>query len=285
MLCKKPYIQGIQPYGCGQCLPCRLNRRRLWSHRLMLESYFHEESCFVTLTYDQENLPHGNTLVPKHPQDWLKRLRRNSSRKIRYFLVGEYGDDTQRAHYHAALFGVGYSHSELIRQSWGKGHVHIGDLTEKSAAYIAGYVTKKMTSPDDPRLNGRYPEFARMSLKPGIGAASVAKLTEFVTSEHGSNDLIRTGDVPSQLRHGKKMYPLGRYLRRKIREYAGFKEIGGQEIPKLQRFQEMSELLEAALAEPKNRSKTFGEILLEKNSQKVLNLEAKSKIFKKKGTL
>lgn len=171
-MCKKPFVKGISPFPCGQCLPCRLNRRRLWTHRLLLEQHSHEFSSFATLTYSDDALPAGNTLVPKHTQDWLKRLRAllGPARPLRYYLVGEYGDESQRPHYHAALFGLSHLEGELLRTSWGHGHIQLGTLTKESAQYIAGYVTKKMTAPDDPRLQGRHPEFARMSLRPGIGA-------------------------------------------------------------------------------------------------------------------
>lgn len=106
---------------------------------------------------------------------------------------------------------------ETIKHLWGKGRIELGTLTEQSAAYIAGYVTKKMTAHDDPRLEGRYPEFARMSLKPGIGASFMHEVAS-VLLEHG---LENNPDVPGTLRHGKKVYPLGRYLHQKLRTYTG----------------------------------------------------------------
>ena len=190
MLCRNPYSQGMHLYPCGQCMPCRFNRRREWTHRIMLEANLNTENAFVTLTYSDQTLPLTSQKLPtldrKDLDDWLKRFRSTiSPLKIRFYGVGEYGDETQRPHYHVALFGYPpckygmsrYRHyvnccpnCDLIRDTWKKGNIFLGTLETESAQYIAGYVTKKMTSKSDPRLEGRKPEFAAMSRKPGIGA-------------------------------------------------------------------------------------------------------------------
>jgi len=104
MRCKNPYIPTGKgkAYPCGQCLPCRINRRRIWAHRIMLEAGLYGDNAFITLTYDDEHDP--TSLEPKHAQTFLKRLRHNYPKPIRYYLVGEYGESTDRPHYHAALF-------------------------------------------------------------------------------------------------------------------------------------------------------------------------------------
>lgn len=293
MLCKKPYMQGIQALGCGQCMPCRLNRRRIWTHRMVLESLKHPESSFISLTYDDEHLPAGGTLVPKHTQDFLKRLRKYlAPKKVRYFLCGEYGDQTQRPHYHIALFGYpacpygNYNGCKLsycevcstIKNIWGQGFVTVGALERKSAQYIAGYVTKKMTSKNDLRLNGRHPEFARMSLRPGIGATALEEILESLTTQNGADYLIKNKDIPNVLRHGSTVLPLGRYLRMKLREGYGFKETGTpKEVLRdlaLQRLQELSGMSKDDRQAEKAQAK-----------QKVLNMENKAKIFAKKGNI
>ena len=190
-------------------MPCRINRRRIWSHRILLEAHNHENNSFLTLTYSDEQVPQGNSLQPRDVQLFLKRLRKAiSPQSVRYFVVGEYGDTTQRPHYHAALFGVGQSHSGLVEETWGKGHIMLGDLTLESANYIAGYVTKKMTSWFDPRLAGRHPEFSRMSLRPGIGADYIPAVAKTILSETRITDaIIADGDIPSSLKHGRKTPP------------------------------------------------------------------------------
>jgi len=191
----------------------------------MLEQLDHADSSFVTLTYAEDKVPLD--LRPDHFSGWLKRLRKRiAPRRIRFYGVGEYGERTDRPHYHAALFGwpscsAGQKISgvcqclacSVVRETWGFGHVNVARLELKSAQYIAGYVTKKMTSRSDARLYGRAPEFARMSLRPGIGANAMWN----VASEMMRYKLEKRGDVPLILKFGGRNLPLGRYLRGKLR--------------------------------------------------------------------
>lgn len=214
---------GVAPFGCGQCLPCRINRRRIWSWRMYLESLSHNSSSFITLTYAPEFEPPGSSLDPKHVQLWLKRLRFSLERPgVRFFLCGEYGDVTERPHYHACLFGVGFDDWSTVATSWGKGFVHTAEFNETTAQYVCGYVTKKMTSKDDSRLNGRHPEFARMSNRPGIGALSMATVSDHLHSVFGLDQVAAEGDVPRALKLGRRSIPLGRYLRSVLRKEMGF---------------------------------------------------------------
>lgn len=200
----------------------------------MLEAAQHERNAFVTLTYNKEFVPADGSLVPVDCQLWVKRLRRAvAPSRFRFFLVGEYGDDSWRPHYHAGLFGYpgcAYGQSrysariidccywcDLVRDTWGRGHVFVGNLEADSAQYLAGYVTKKMTARDDPRLEGRHPEFGRMSLRPGIGHDAMYDVADILLKY----DVDCSVDVPKGLRHGRSILPLGRYLRRRLREMVG----------------------------------------------------------------
>jgi len=284
-------MKGILPVGCGQCLPCRINRSRLWTHRILLESRCHPVSSFITLTYEG-HLPTGSQLIPRHYVQWLKRLRKNTGGKYRYFVVGEYGDQTQRAHFHAALFGYPpcpygnykyckFSYCNVCRtmeKSWGHGSVAVGELARESAAYIAGYVTKKMTLVEDPRLQGRHPEFAQMSRKPGIGALAIPAIADSLTTHQGAALLEATGEFPRALCHGTRSLPLGRYLHSKLSRYYGADTDENQKV-NMQRFaQEMRELFEAARFDPVQKKKTARALINEMNVQPILNMETRFKI-------
>lgn len=225
MKCAGPYWRGVQEWPCGKCVPCRVNRSRTWSFRLVLESLLHPYAYFVTLTYAPAFLPVTGSVEPRALQLFLKRLRKEVG-TLRYYAVGEYGDKSMRPHYHLAVFtscppDVFLRGVESAWQEDGQpiGLVHVGEITSASAAYIVGYVVKHCTRRDDPRLGGRHPEFARMSLKPGLGRDMMKRLGGQIDKVDRAFDVV--GDVPSQLRFDGKMWPLGRYLKDKLREDLG----------------------------------------------------------------
>lgn len=183
---------------CGQCLGCRTAYAAQWADRIMLESFDHEKSYFLTLTYDEFHVPRNIasdgetvlTLRPKDMQDFLKRLRRQQSyhheNEIRFYGVGEYGSLKHRPHYHIIIFGLHLDDlyeigrnkagrmlhsSKVIEKLWPYGRVEVDELTWESAAYTARYTVKKLgkAETDFYREHNLVPEFSRMSLKPGIG--------------------------------------------------------------------------------------------------------------------
>lgn len=185
-------VRGIP---CGQCIGCRVEKQRQWSVRLMHEASLHEQNSFVTLTYNDQHLPPYGSLRKRDFQLFLKRLRKQiEPRKIRYFHVGEYGEDG-RPHYHALLFGIDFSEdrfvhtmrgehftfrSPLLEKCWTYGFSEIGSVTEGSARYVAKYCLKKVTGKKADDVYTRFDdesgelvpiehEYATMSRRPGIG--------------------------------------------------------------------------------------------------------------------
>lgn len=181
---------------CGRCVGCRLERARQWSVRIMHEASLYEASSFVTLTYDEFHIPPGGALRYRDFQSFMKRLR-NEVGPTRFFMCGEYGEKLSRPHYHVGLFGVDFRadrrpwrctgagfrlfRSPTLERLWFHGNSEIGELTRESAAYMARYTFKKVNGDlaeshyrvvdtDTGEVTVKPPEFARMSLKPGIGA-------------------------------------------------------------------------------------------------------------------
>lgn len=157
-----------QTVPCGKCNFCLQNRRADWSFRLGQELKRSTSAFFLTLTYDDANLPLQDglpTLNKKHCQLFMKRLRKKSSHKLTYYTVGEYGTNTQRPHYHSILFNLEPNIVRDLSSIWKHGHVMAGTVTPASIHYVTKYVINRMT--DYP---GREPPFSLISKKPAIGS-------------------------------------------------------------------------------------------------------------------
>ena len=190
---------------CGKCEACLKNKRLEQSLRITHEIEQYEDNCFITLTYNNENLPFtdGKNIIrgvsdvteDLHPtlniedyQKWLKRFRKKiqaeTKQKIRYFIVGEYGSKGQRPHYHAIIFGwkpkdlkehkfhgkYWTYRSEFIESTWKLGFSEVGvDVNAGVAKYCAQYVTKKFVKHERPEYV--LDEFVRASkMNGGIGS-------------------------------------------------------------------------------------------------------------------
>lgn len=178
-----------------------------------MESQCWSENFFVTLTYDDVNLPvisdystgeyMAATLVPFDVSGFMKRLREyyrseHNHVGIRFYLGAEYGDTSARPHYHLLVFncpifdleyyaksplGDVYFNSQTFANLWQKGHVVIGELTSESAAYTARYCQKKATKDVDYDALGIHKEYTRMSNRPGIGYPYFEKYYEQIYAQ------------------------------------------------------------------------------------------------------
>lgn len=70
---------------CGKCDGCRKDRARGWAARMMHEASMHGSNLFLTLTYDDDHLPHDMSVNLRDFQLFMKRLRKALSSP---FVVG-----------------------------------------------------------------------------------------------------------------------------------------------------------------------------------------------------
>ena len=199
---------------CGKCEACLKNKRLEQSIRIIHEIESHEDNCFITLTYNDDNLPMTDgqnvtrgvqdapesfrpTLSIDDYQKWLKRFRKRIKKPIRYFIVGEYGTKGQRPHYHAIIFGwkpddlqehkfhgkYWTYRSAFIESTWKYGFSEIGiDVNAGVAKYCAQYVTKKFIKNERPQFV--LDEFVRSSkMNGGIGAEFLHKFHKQVAEQ------------------------------------------------------------------------------------------------------
>lgn len=210
----------------------------------MLESYLHADNVFVTLTYAEA----PPELKPADLRNFMKRLRKLVP-SVRYFACGEYGSEKGRPHYHLILFGLSWLHKSTIEKAWSLkdkpiGRVNIGTVTPHSAGYVTGYLGKGWTFKECKKLDGRHPEFARMSKKPGLGADALKEIERALSTEVGAAGVQARGDVPCVFRVAGKEYPMGTYLVRKLRELYGWKANQPDQIAKALRNARLAEPVE-----------------------------------------
>lgn len=183
---------------CGKCPECCKDYYTMWATRGSRELAQWQSSLFITLTYDEENLPNDRSLHKEHVQNFIKRVKKRlcSSKEnpIRQIYCGEYGARTLRPHYHVILFNVDFEDktkhykseqghqvftSELLTQLWGKGNAEFGFAQPESIAYLFKYILKKKTRKEKRQpLTLELPEgiydvaheFIEASRNPGIGA-------------------------------------------------------------------------------------------------------------------
>lgn len=203
-----------------------------------MEALLHEKTFWTTLTYNQDFLP-TEFVRPdtgeffEHPQGvlhpvqielFIKRVRKKLPPKsFRYFLVGEYGDADNRPHYHICIFGHGEEILPRLQAEWSDpisklpfGFVDrkkCGPITTQNARYTCGYTLKKLTKSNDPRLEGRYPEFTSHST--GIGLEFAKRYADSLCNQSGLAHILATGDIPRSVRFDGQWWPLDRYLREK----------------------------------------------------------------------
>jgi len=223
---------------CGKCIGCRLEKRRQLAIRATLEARTHEENIFVTLTYADEHLVIGfqhPTLVEEHLRDFWKRLRQelkrhpekfteDSENELRYLASGEYGDDSNRPHYHAIIFGLDFRDKSVLQKNgetylynsptldsiWGLGYCTIGTVTYATASYVAKYTMKNDTNHKDIWSEiGVEPQFMRVSRRPGLGFPWLEKHHADV---YPSDEILINGQKFSSLTYFDRKYAEGNEL-------------------------------------------------------------------------
>jgi len=216
---------------CQNCIGCRADKAEEWAVRCSHEAQMHQCSSFITLTYDDENLPADFSVTLREWQLFAKKLRKTLAGKIRHFAVGEYGTKSFRPHYHALIFGWDFHAdrkyykqtpdgplwtSEQLTSTWGKGHCTLGQVNYKTANYCTQYLFDLRGGelaanryirqhPVTQAIVRCQPEFSAKSNQPGIGSTWFDK---FKTDCFPSDFLIVEG----------KHRPVPQYYLKKLAE-------------------------------------------------------------------
>lgn len=226
------WSQGIR-VPCGQCGPCLMNRAEDWKTRLTIQREASSSAFFITLTYDEDHLPHDENGNPCFASDHLKDFHKKMrvylkrgkfyddhfghrsfdlvDRPFKYFLTSEYGpDEGHRPHYHGIYFDLPddiYLTELLVRKCWKYGTIiTVSEVTDGRISYTAEYA-----------LNARLCRFAPSDWMPHI----------FRVSRGLGVDLLKNDGVLRWMRENpkKRVYlpvpgggkrRLSRYLKDKV---------------------------------------------------------------------
>lgn len=228
----------LQEVPCSNCWLCLTRRADGWAFRILQEKKRSASAHFVTLTYSDKHVPINKhyqlTLERKEIPKYIKRLRKlqNKALKImpkpnpywdketkkykaiKYYAVGEYGEEIERPHYHIIIFNA---IKELIPLAWNKrwkywdsegyeteindmlGIVQIGDkgVTAGGARYLAQYMLTGQNQ------NNEYREKPFSLMSKGMGL-------NYITNDIRKWHLQPTGS-PIVLPNGKIIQTRDRY--------------------------------------------------------------------------
>jgi len=240
---------------------------------------------FVTFTYDDNSAPktlkNFMSLSKKDFQLYMRRLRHDAGKGLKYYVCGEYGPLTYRPHYHAIIFNcdLKYIIGETAKQAelhpeyyldgrfqfnednWKNGHITVGLVTGASIGYTLKYISKPRRVP---MWNGddRVPEFSLMSK--GLGSNYLTPSKIQYHKQDPNNRLY------CQIDGGKKI-AMPRYYKTKIFQPHELQNIG--EYFQNKAYDEMAQL-----------TKEQRENFLLQFSKKRLNIEELNRRGKKSTT-
>lgn len=237
------YYTNYVQVPCGKCFACLSNLRSDWTFRLKQHLRNAHSAYFVTLTYSDEALyerlgkvlssevrdvvsmltplfslekerlkkffhEFRNNIENEYQKSLPKDVRGKSHHRIKYFAVGEYGDETFRPHYHFILFDYKYDNIRLmedLENVWKEGHIDIRYCSDRLCSYITKYMLKSF---DD---SFHLPDV----LEPPFRLVSKSLGISFVTP-HLARYLMHGGDPVLSDGTCKRRVP--RYYREKLSE-------------------------------------------------------------------
>lgn len=150
MICKQQVIGKTKDgrlyvHPCGQCKECRINDTRSWYVRSHFEIKKLDRpfQYFLTLTYNDESLPHDGLCNKIDLKKFLNNLNTSFGLSMRYFATSDYGSINNRCHYHAIILSTKKLTQKQVERIWKKGFVYLKILNKHNLKYTLRYTVKK----------------------------------------------------------------------------------------------------------------------------------------------
>ena len=207
---------------CNKCLECVESKRSAIRTRMLLEQMSHNgcPQVFITLTYNDENLP-SDGVSREDVRRFLNRFHLYLGRAgyptyFRHVVFSEYGSLHQRPHYHGLLYGIDWLTDynrlffiDILEKAWSKGFVYVKIVDGSASKYVSKYVGKDVSFPVG---EGKNPNFWTASRVDGGLGSLICKQESFL-------DLCATPEFPTvQLPVDGRVYTvtLPAYIRDKV---------------------------------------------------------------------
>lgn len=166
---------------CKKCDECQSMKVRHWTGRILAECQSGAVPWFMTFTYKGGyNDPKAYWLDYTDIQKMFKKIR-VAGYKFRYVVVGEYGSEKDRAHWHAIILWEGepppvtFAHKQYTWDYWSHGYTYAETPRniQATAQYLMKYLLKDATAPihysKRPAIGEKYlHEYARQHVKEGL---------------------------------------------------------------------------------------------------------------------
>lgn len=127
---------------CRKCANCRNAKRSLWSRRILDECTRHRNNWLFTGTF--ANQTRDPDTVNAEITKFLKRLRKNTKAKVRYFAAIE-PHKTGNLHCHLMIHSNDPVTYRAIKQAWKVGFSDAKRVTIGGTGYAAKYVAKEIS--------------------------------------------------------------------------------------------------------------------------------------------
>lgn len=183
-----------QDVPCGKCPACLARRRSDWFIRLLSEYRASKTCVFFTLTYDDEHYPKDSSLSRADVTNFVRRVKRLAQKQgyiaPRYFIAGEYGSTSYRAHYHGFFFDLPQSwqgvdfYARKIESLWQNGFVTCDPPSNARFNYVVKYCLALSEE-----FFGRRKPFVVCNRRPPIGSVFLSPaMVQYVRSH--ADDLL-----------------------------------------------------------------------------------------------
>lgn len=224
----------FMPVPCNKCLECMESKQSAIRVRMLLEQMSHDcPPLFVTLTYNNENLP-SDGVSKTDVRRFLNRLHLYLGRAgfptyFRHVFFSEYGSLNKRPHYHGILYGIDWltedlrwQFFEILEKAWGKGIVRYDIVSGRAFKYVSKYVGKDILTGD---CEGRNPNFWTASRRDGGLGSQICNdesFLELCSTPHFPTVMLPVEDrvfevtLPGYIRD-KILPPLSKYITKEVR--------------------------------------------------------------------